>query len=86
MLEHNDDWRAILENAVASFRHKLVLIVFTPLVAETHVYSESADLGVPDIAFREDDLTCFFNGLTWQRRAVASDTQYGQETLFYVRR
>jgi len=37
VLEHVDDWRAVLRNALAAFRKRLVLVTFTPDSDETYV-------------------------------------------------
>jgi hypothetical protein len=86
VIEHNLEWERILQNAVLSFERKLVLILFTPLDDHTHVKSYCPEIGVPDIAFDERDITRWFGGLRWRRRTVSSDTLYGCETIYYVRR
>ena len=84
VLEHNLQWVTILANALASCQ-KLVLVVFTPFSDLTHVitWNENVVPRVPDISFRQDDLTAMFN--QWQSETFKSATQYGEETIFYVR-
>jgi len=87
VLEHNLDWKRILANAVASFRQRMVLIIFTPFCDTTHVISSSQTVTavpVPDISFRKEDLTALFEGLKYSEQAVETDTQYGTEHLFYL--
>ena len=89
VLEHNADWRRILGNAIRSFRKRMVLIVFTPLSPITRVIATSAELTevpVPDIAFRREDLVACFGDLQFSEESVASDTQYGGEHIFYLRK
>lgn len=56
VLEHDYRWSEILANAVASFRRRLAVILFTPPAAVTHEIAWNDDPGVPDLAFRLDDL------------------------------
>jgi len=57
VLEHNDEWARILDNAVASFTERMALILFTPERAATEEIAFRPDIGVPDIAFRLADIT-----------------------------
>lgn len=54
VLEHNLDWRTILENALASFTKRMSLIFFTPWATKTHVVHEWK--GVPFISFKKDEI------------------------------
>jgi hypothetical protein len=86
VLEHNYEWRTILANAVASFRRRMVLVLFTPLAEETHEITFAADPGVPDIAFAEKDLVALFGDARWSRTDLATASQYGTETVFFLDR
>lgn len=86
VLEHNYGWAAILENALASFTRRFVLVLFTPMGPETKEIAFAADPGVPDISFRREDLTERFAGLVWTARSMPTATQYGVETVFLVQR
>jgi hypothetical protein len=86
VLEHNVDWARILANAVASFRKRLVLVLFTPMVETTHVVSFCPEIQVPDIAFSETDLVRAFCGLEWKRRELTTRTHFGVETMYVVTR
>lgn len=84
VLEHNWGWRAILANAVASFRKRMVLIVFTPLGdSEKRL---DLDQAVPDLQLSRTEILGFFEGLKVREETIRSVTQYGTETLFYVER
>lgn len=83
VLEHNDDWQPILAGAVASFRKRMALIIFTPFAATTKVISFGF---VPDISFRREDLTRFLVGLTVTEQPVTTNTWYGAEHVFYIER
>lgn len=89
VLEHNADWRRILANAVASFKRRMVLVVFTPFGEVTRSIATSTSLTtfpVPDISFRREDLTQFFSHLVHRGETLTTDTQYGEEHIFYIQR
>lgn len=54
VLEHNEDWKPILENALRSFRHRMALIFFTPWADRTKVAHHWE--GIPFITFRKQDI------------------------------
>jgi SAM-dependent methyltransferase len=84
VLEHNPDWRRILENALRSFRRRMVLVVFTPFAAETQEIASWQ--GIPDLAFRKEDLVAYFEGVAWREEAVVTNTEYLREHVFYLER
>jgi hypothetical protein len=85
VLEHDPNWSRILGNAVASFRRRLVLVLFTPFAETTRPIAQNASLGVPDLSFAKADLVRHFAGLRWSlEENVATRTQYGVEHVFYV--
>lgn len=89
VLEHNADWRTILGHAVASFRKRMVLVVFTPMAQTTHQIATSTaitSIPVPDISFRKEDLTECFDQFAYTDEAVESNSQYGREHIFYIER
>ena len=71
VLEHNTHWQEILANALASFQKKMTLIIFTPFVDETR-HIEDRWSGIPTISFRKDDLTRFFEGLSYTEEHLES--------------
>lgn len=86
VLEHNDDWPTILANAIESARHRLVIVVFTPLAErETHVMFREPEFGnVPVISFRIRDLLVPLALSDWGARSVtyeSPDTYFGVETI-----
>ena len=83
ILEHNHDWRWVLKNAVESFQKRMVLVLFTPFSNETHVLRESVP-GIPDISFRKEDLLDFIGPFVCREESVKTQTQYGQEHVFYL--
>src|SRR5262249_5897850 len=89
VLEHNLEWRRILGGAVASFRKRMVLILFTPFGETTHVITTAlncTNVSVPDISFRKADLTEYFRDIRYSEESVKTDTQYNIEHVFYLER
>lgn len=88
VLEHNYAWRPILLNAVASFRHKMVLAIFTPWSdGETREIRFVERVGVPDIAFRQRDIEELLGGLEWELRELCSpQVIYGVEHVYLIGR
>jgi hypothetical protein len=89
VLEHNEDWRRVLDNAVASFRRRMVLVLFTPWAERTTVIRE-AQLApgavVCDIAFAREDVIARFDGAPFTEESLATATWYGREHVFYLER
>lgn len=87
VLEHNADWQRILANAMASFRKRMVLVIFTPFGSATRQIATSASVTsvpVPDISFRKEDLTAHFGRCAYSEESLTTDTQYGTEHVFYL--
>ncbi len=85
VLDHNPDWKLILENAVASFTRKMVIILCTPFSEETHRIAANWE-DIPDLSFRREDILGQLQGLQIHEETLKTATQYGQEHLFYVSR
>jgi hypothetical protein len=83
ILEHNHEWRKVLENALKSFQKRMVLVMFTPFSDETNVIQESVP-GIPDISFRKEDLVECFRSLIAREESLKTATQYGYEHVFYL--
>jgi hypothetical protein len=87
ILEHNYEWAKILDNALASFTERMVLILFTPERVATEQIAFSPEIGVPDIAFRLADITERFPpDVTYGLQRISSATQYGCETILLLER
>jgi hypothetical protein len=87
VLEHNDDWRKVLSNAISSFKTRMALIIFTPMSEKTQRITTSRILTlspVPDISFRKEDLTSLFKHLKYSEESLETDTQYKTEHIFYI--
>jgi hypothetical protein len=87
VLEHDQRWPAILDNAVASFTQRMCLVLFTPLAERTVVIDENVGgLGVPDISFALSDITDRLEGCTWTVEQFVTATAYGAETIIKARK
>jgi hypothetical protein len=89
VLEHNVEWRKILDNALASYTHRLVIVLFTSLQDETRTLQEDVGgLGVPDIGFALSDLLnpIMTDGVETTFQTIRSEAGYGTETLIYCER
>lgn len=86
VLDHNFEWKRILQNALESFRRKLALVIFTPFAESTRTIAMNQNPNVPDISFRKEDLLELIRPYPFTEEAFRSDTQYGAEHLFYVAR
>lgn len=76
VLEHNPDWKLVLDNAVSSFSKKMSLILFIPLTDSTRVL-RTLDNGTVDIAFCASDLESHFSKCRWTRKELScGDTAY----------
>ena len=82
VLEHTEDWKTILTNAVGSFRRRMALVIFTPFGDETRQIAIWS--GIPDISFREEDLTECFRHLRFFEESLLTNTQYGMERIFFI--
>lgn len=54
VLEHNREWKKILENALDSFTERMSLIFFTPWADKTHVVHEWQS--IPFISFNRQEI------------------------------
>lgn len=82
VLEHNDDWQLVLDNAVASARRKLAIVLFTPEAGVTHTMFREPRYGdVPVIAFYYLDLMTRIEErfTTKIERWPSRDTAFGAE-------
>lgn len=85
ILEHNFGWKKILENALASFRRRFALVVFTPFGEETRQIATTWET-VPDISFRKADLLELLQPFPFSEESLETGTQYGREHIFYISR
>jgi hypothetical protein len=92
VLEHNPRWKKVLENALASFRKRMVLILFTPWQTQTRVIREypnweGTGVSMWDIGFKREDILAHFGDLRWgSEQELETNTGYGVEHIFYLER
>lgn len=85
ILEHNAEWEKVLKNAIASFKERMVLIIFTPFAEETRQIAWNTLHDVPDLSFKLEDLTQHFNHLEYDLVSdIKTGSQYGIEHIFYI--
>lgn len=90
VLEHNPEWTSILDNALSSSRHRMVLVVFTPFAETTAVVRDYPNWAgtceaMCDITFAKTDLTARFGSCRWTLyEGLSTLTGYGVEHMFDV--
>lgn len=91
VLEHDLRWRIILRNALASFRRRMVLVVYTPFVRATEEHRRVEGLtpgaSFPEIRFCRADLVREFRDVHFRlEENVPTDSRFGREHVFYLRK
>lgn len=91
VLEHNREWEKVLDNALASFTERMVLILFTPMAEHrTHSIPKFENHGgveVPAISFLHRDLVRHFDlipGIDWTCVDIRSQTLFSGERIYYL--
>ena len=88
ILEHNYEWKIILENACKSFSKKMCLILFTPFSNQTNEISHNLKHGVdvPDLSFDKNELISIFKkyNIIYELITIQSETGYNVEHIFYL--
>jgi hypothetical protein len=87
VLEHNEQWRDILANALLIFQKRMVLVLFTPYSEATHImaWTEIAPgITIPDHSFERAELVHLLGPLRVRDETLATKTQYGVEHVYYL--
>jgi len=87
VLEHNYNWPRILDNAVASFRKRLCIVIFTPFSDTTRELRHNRKSGVdcPDLSLSTADIEARLTGLKFKLMAnLKSASQYHVEHVYFV--
>lgn len=86
VLEHNEDWSRVLDNAVASFTRRMALILFTPMGEETRKIAPFSNgiIDVPNISFRHEDLAGRFDDAVFTFEDYSTASFYGTERIYYL--
>lgn len=72
VLEHNPDWRTILQNAVESFQKRMALVFFIPFSRVS--YDKTPDIDLYNITFIEADILLFFKGMKVEKITIPGET------------
>jgi hypothetical protein len=87
VLEHNYNWDSILRGALASFRKKLCLIIFTPFSSEVREIAHNKHLGVdaPDLSLSQIEIEKAFSGVRWRLfKDLKTKSQYNVEHVYCI--
>lgn len=87
VLEHNYDWQTVLQNAVASFTERMVLILFTPfsLSPKTTEICFWEPPGVPDLSLPRQEIESYFTGMYFHlEQNIPTHTAYWLEHIYYL--
>jgi hypothetical protein len=84
VLEHNYDWKKILDNAKRSFRKKLCITIHTSLSSKTNIVT-TGENGIPDISFKKSDILNYLKEFKVSEEFVpTAPFEYGLEWIIYV--
>jgi hypothetical protein len=89
VIEHNPEWKLVLDNALASFQKRMVLVIFTPFLPETkevrryEMWHGRRNMMV-DIGLRKEEVLERFGDLSWTEERIETRSQYNYEHLFYL--
>jgi len=88
ILEHNYEWKSVLNNACKSFTSKMCLVLFTPFTEITKeiAHNKKHGVDVPDMAFSKEDICSVLtqNNISYSIETLTTNTGYGVEHLFYL--
>jgi len=88
VLEHNYEWKIILENACKSFKQKMCLVLFTPFSLKTKEIAHNLKHGVdvPDLSFDKTELIEIFEkyNIKYELITINTNTGYNVEHIFYL--
>ena len=88
ILEHNYEWKKILNNACSSFNKKMCLILFTNFTDNTKEIAHNLKHGVdvPDLSFNKNELIEIFEkyNIKYKLQTLNTNTGYNIEHIFYL--
>ena len=86
VLEHNLEWKLVLDNALESFSKRMVLVLFTPMARETQQIAWNPGVEVPDMSFSHNDITSGMDslGISVEWKDFDTNTQYGTERVYWL--
>lgn len=82
VLDHNEQWQSILENAIESFQERMSLIFFTPWAEKTHIkhYSD----GIPVICFNKAEILNLIKPYLKNEVVIVRQDKKLYDTLFQL--
>jgi SAM-dependent methyltransferase len=83
ILEHNHEWRKILQNALRSFKKRFCFILFMPLSENTH---DTKPNGIPEYSFNINDILKELKAFEWKIEKKFTRSFGGVEHIFYMER
>lgn len=88
ILEHNYEWKKILNNACNSFNKKMCLILFTDFSDNTGEIAHNLKHGVdvPDLSFNKNELIEIFEkyNIKYKLQTLNTNTGYNIEHIFFL--
>jgi len=91
VLEHNWNWKAVLQNALASFQSKFFLVLFIPLRTgpTENIREDFKHADVPDLSFNREEFVGHidFANCEYEIETIETGkpaTQYGVEIVFKI--
>jgi hypothetical protein len=93
VLEHNREWRWILNNALASASKKLAIVVFTPFsdgnvleIKDGTDRNKFYGINVPNLSLPYADIAKAVaeHSASMTTETYNTDTEYGKETIIYI--
>jgi hypothetical protein len=90
VLEHNYNWKKILENALASFKKRFFLAIFTPMSDGDEAVQLAFVPGyeVPDLSLPESVVEDLIeeSGSSFSKSSFKSNVAYGVETVYEIQK
>ena len=86
VLEHNDNWKDVLTNAINSAKKKLCIVLFIPLSENgTEEISRAEDTNIPGLSIDKTEfLECFSHLKYVHAGRLYTDANYRNEHVFYI--
>ena len=89
IIEHNYEWKIILDNACKSFNKKMCLVLFTPFsenATKEIAHNLKHGVDVPDLSFNKNELIKILElyNIIYKLESIKTSTAYGIEHIFYL--
>lgn len=90
VLEHNYEWKKIIENALKSAKKRIVVTFFIPMAVLTRLTEQLCDnneigINVPDLRISEYEFSELIkNHVVYIENIKSPETRYGWEQIVYI--